>query len=301
MACLHCHVHKSCLPDLHQICSVTTVFWTGSRRDVSELCNHQERSSLPTDFTGLYLQCQLGSLFGFECYDWLWLVTTMNELRTSSCCAVEVESFARKAPITETNLDRLERRIQSRAQGKAWESRSESRKVEKSFDKSASYTFTKVFKDIQRQLAQTVDGASTVSKAISGISRLGKLGSSGKVMPTCKARKGDVSDVNQSEFWLFHVVQLFPTVRNLGIFQCLSTNKDLMFRNIFVNINYWNWSNLYRLSCFFFWIFVSLCPNCYGLVWFIEDPSRGSTLAWVKGARVPRQKRKSNTICQETT
>ena len=44
-----------------------------------------------------------------------------------------------------------------------------------------------------------------------------------------------------------------------------------------------------------------LCPNCYGLVWFIEDPSRGSTLAWVKGARVPRQKRKSNTICQETT
>ena len=219
MACLHCHVHKSCLPDLHQICSVTTVFWTGSRRDVSELCNHQERSSLPTDFTGLYLQCQLGSLFGLECYDWLWLVMnhgslwlvrTMNELRTSSCCAVEVESFARKAPITETNLDRLERRIQSRAQGKAWESRSESRKVEKSFDKSASYTFTKVFKDIQRQLAQTVDGASTVSKAISGISRLGKLGSSGKVMPTCKARKGDVSDVNQSEFWLFHACSAFP-------------------------------------------------------------------------------------------
>ena len=131
MECLHCHVHKSCLPDLHQICSVTTVFWTGSRRDVSELCNHQERSSLPTDFTGLYLQCQLGSLFGLECYDWLWL----------ACCAVEVESFARKAPITETNLDRLERRIQSRAQGKAWESRSESRKVEKSFDKSVCCLF----------------------------------------------------------------------------------------------------------------------------------------------------------------
>lgn len=136
----------------------------------------------------------------------------MNELRTS--CAVEVESFARKAPITETNLDRLERRIQSRAQGKAWESRSESRKVEKSFDKSASYmfvSFTKeFFKDNQRQLAQTVDGASTVSKAISGISKLGKLGSSGKVMPTCKARKGDVSDVNQSEFWLFHACSAFP-------------------------------------------------------------------------------------------
>eukprot|EP00438_Fugacium_kawagutii_P033665 Skav204062 [mRNA] locus=scaffold3:433770:442415:- [translate_table: standard] len=47
----------------------------------------------------------------------------------------EVESFARKAPITETNLDRLERRIQSRAQGK------------------------------------TGDNASTVSKAISGVSQ----------------------------------------------------------------------------------------------------------------------------------
>lgn len=47
----------------------------------------------------------------------------------------EVESFARKAPITETNLDRLERRIQSRAHGK------------------------------------TGDNASTVSKAISGVSQ----------------------------------------------------------------------------------------------------------------------------------
>lgn len=62
----------------------------------------------------------------------------------------------------------------------------------------------------QRQFAQTLDGASTVSKAISGISRLGKLGSSGTVMPTCKVRKADVSDVNQSEFWLFHACSAFP-------------------------------------------------------------------------------------------
>ena len=38
---------------------------------------------------------------------------------TLSRCHGQVESFARKAPITETNLDRLERRIQSRAHGKA--------------------------------------------------------------------------------------------------------------------------------------------------------------------------------------
>ena len=47
----------------------------------------------------------------------------------------EVENFARKAPVTNSNLDRLERRIQSRAQGRA------------------------------------LDDASTVSKAISGVSQ----------------------------------------------------------------------------------------------------------------------------------
>ena len=310
MACLHCHVRKSCLPDLHQLCSVTTVFWTGSRRGVSELCNHQERSSLPTDFTGLLPSMPTWLPFRFWVlwlvmtgYDSLWLVTTMNELRTS--CAVEVESFARKAPITETNLDRLERRIQSRAQGKAWESRSESRKVEKSFDKSASYmfvSFTKeFFKDNQRQLAQTVDGASTVSKAISGISKLGKLGSSGKVMPTCKARKGDVSDVNQSEFWLFHACSAFPNCSQSWHFSMFVSKQKTW---CFATFSWTSTSEIGRIFTdflVFFLIFVSLCPNCYGLVWFIEDPSRGSTLAWVKGARVPRQKRKSNTICQETT
>ncbi|CAK9032685.1 unnamed protein product [Durusdinium trenchii] len=54
---------------------------------------------------------------------------------TSATIRKEVENFARKAPITENNLDRLERRIQSRALGKG------------------------------------TDGASTVSKAISGVSQ----------------------------------------------------------------------------------------------------------------------------------
>ncbi|CAJ1458260.1 unnamed protein product [Effrenium voratum] len=52
----------------------------------------------------------------------------------SAAIRQEVDSFARKAPITEKNLDRLERRIRSRAQGKA-------------------------------------DDSSTVSKAISGVSQ----------------------------------------------------------------------------------------------------------------------------------
>jgi len=83
----------------------------------------------------------------------------------------EVESFARKAPITETNLDRLERRIQSRAQGK------------------------------------TVDGASTVSKAISGISQYTGLSQRSKsatslVGKQLVARKHDWSKLDEYASYL---------------------------------------------------------------------------------------------------
>lgn len=297
MACLHCHVHKSCLPDLHQICSVTTVFWTGSRRDVSELCNHQERSSLPTDFTGLYLQCQLGSLFGLECYDWLWL----------ACCAVEVESFARKAPITETNLDRLERRIQSRAQGKAWESRSESRKVEKSFDKSVCCLFPLLYStSLPKNFSKTICSDSWWC--------IYREQSHQRHFETWQAwfKWHSHANLQSQKSWcqwcqpkwvlafscVFSFSQLFAI---LAFFNVCQQTKTWCFATF-------SWTSTSEIGgiftdflVFFFWIFVSLCPNCYGLVWFIEDPSRGSTLAWVKGARVPRQKRKSNTICQETT
>ena len=131
-------MHKSCLPGLPQgetsnlicvyvlcVCSVVMVFWTGSRRGVSELCNHPERSSL--SFPVLIFTAMLSALQNVK-------PSRRQTNRVTGVFGVfdktvfgfdrfEVESFARKAPITETNLDRLERRIQSRAQGKAWKQR----------------------------------------------------------------------------------------------------------------------------------------------------------------------------------
>ena len=56
-------------------------------------------------------------IFSLDSSQPMFVAVSVVAIHGAALC--QVESFARKAPITETNLDRLERRIQSRAQGKA--------------------------------------------------------------------------------------------------------------------------------------------------------------------------------------
>lgn len=133
----------------------------------------------------------------------------------------------------------------------------------------------------QRQFAQTLDGASTVSKAISGISRLGKLGSSGTVMPTCKVRKADVSDVNQSEFWLFPCVfsfsQLFAI---LAFFNVCQQTKTWCF----ATFSWTSTSEIGRIFTDFLVFFFEFSFRCAQIVtgWFGSSKILVEAVHWLE-------------------